>query len=132
MVAHSGYSIVLFTSSFGINLFNKPRTIATNFRDRVMNNKKAFIFSFANPIVLILLGILLLLILLSFLGVAFFIKANAFVLLGIFLVVIGGVGILMKSNPSIAFGLIAGGVVLMLFPMLFKEFGGITLASMLS
>lgn len=97
-----------------------------------MKNKKAFIFGFTNPIVLILLGVLLLLILLSFLGVAFFIKANAFVLLGVFLVVIGGVGILMKMNPNVGFALIVSGIVVMILPMLFKEFGGITLASVLN
>ena len=94
-------------------------------------NKKGFIFGFANPIVLILLGILLLLILLGFLGVAFFVKANAFVLLGTFLVVIGGIGLFMEFSPSIVFALIISGIVMLLLPSLSKQYAGITLASML-
>ena len=97
-----------------------------------MKGKRAFIFGFSNPIVLILLGILLVLVLLSFLGVAFFVKANAFILLGVFLAVIGGIGLFMKFNPSIGFSLIASGVVLMLLPMLFKQYAGITLGAVLS
>lgn len=95
-------------------------------------NKRGFIFGFGNPIVLILLGILLLLILLSFLGVAFFVKTNAFVLLGVFLVVIGGIGFLMKFNPSIVFGFIVSGLIFLFIPTLFKQYAGITLASMLT
>ena len=94
-------------------------------------NKKGFIFGFTNPIVLILLGILILFILLGFLGVAFFVKANAFVLLGTFLVVIGGIGLLMRFNPSIGFALIISGIVMLLLPSLSKEYVGITLANML-
>jgi len=95
-------------------------------------SNKGFIFGFTNPIVLILFGVLLLLILLSFLGVAFFVKANAFVLLGIFLVVIGGIGLFMRFNPNVGFWLIVIGVLLLLLPTLFKQFGGITLASILT
>ena len=98
----------------------------------MLKHKKGFIFSFANPIILILLGILMVFILLSFLGVAFFVKANAFVLMGVFLIVIGGVGIGMKFNPQVGFILIISGVVMILHPALFKQYAGITLASMLS
>ena len=99
---------------------------------KITKAKKGFIFGFANPIILILIGVLLLLILLSFLGVAFFIKANAFVLLGVFLAVIGGIGILMKFNPAIGFWLIVGGIIVMLMPVMFKQYAGITLASMMT
>ena len=97
-----------------------------------MKGKRAFIFGFSNPIVLILLGILLVLVLLSFLGVAFFVKANAFMLLGVFLAVMGGIGLFMKFNPSVGFSLIAIGVIILLLPMLFKQYAGITLGAILT
>jgi len=97
-----------------------------------LKNKKGFVFGFTNPIMLILMGVVVLFLILSFLGVAFFIKANAFVLLGVFLAVIGGIGMLMKFSPQIGFGLVVLGIALLLLPMLFNELGGITLASMLS
>lgn len=107
----------------------------------MLNNKKgvfplvAVLSLLLNPIVLIILGIilgvLLLIIIISTFGFAFFLTSNIFLLLGAFLVIVGGIGLLMKFTFQIGLTLIVIGLGLLLLPNLFEGLTGITLAAML-
>ena len=83
-----------------------------------------------NPIILIILGVLLLLIILATFGFAFFLTSNIFLLLGAFLIIIGGIGLLMRFGFQVAITLIIIGIALLLLPNLFEGLTGITLAAM--
>lgn len=81
-----------------------------------------------NPTILIILGVILLLIILATFGFAFFLTSNIFLLLGAFLIVIGGIGLLMRFPFQIGITVIIIGIGLLLLPNLFEELTGITLA----
>ena len=84
-----------------------------------------------NPIILIILGVILLLIILATFGFAFFLTSNIFALLGAFLIVIGGIGLLMRFAFQIGITLIIIGISLLLLPNLFEGLTGITLATIM-
>lgn len=81
-----------------------------------------------NPVVLIILGVVLLLIILATFGFAFFLTSNIFLLLGAFLIIIGGIGLLMRFPFQIGITIIIIGIGLLLLPNLFEGLTGITLA----
>lgn len=100
----------------------------------MFKNKKGFLPLVAlllNPVILIIIGVLLLLIILATFGFAFFLTSNIFLLLGAFLIVVGGIGLLMKFAFQIGITLIAVGIGLLLLPNLFEGLTGITLAAIL-
>ena len=82
------------------------------------------------PVMLVIMGVLLLLIIVSLFGFTYFLTVNAFVLVGVFLIVIGGIGALMHFDPQISFIFIGIGIAILVLPSLFKNLTGITLASM--
>ena len=84
-----------------------------------------------NPVILVILGVLLLLIILATFGFAFFLTSNIFLLLGAFLIVIGGIGLLMRFAFQIGITLIIIGIALLLLPNLFEGLTGITLATLM-
>lgn len=99
----------------------------------MFKNKKGILPLIAlllNPIILIILGVLLLLIILAAFGFAFFLTSNIFSLLGAFLIVIGGIGLLMRFGFQVAITLIIIGIALLLLPNIFEGLTGITLAAM--
>ena len=98
------------------------------------NSKKGFlplVGLLLNPVILIILGVILLLIILATFGFAFFLTNNIFALLGAFLIVIGGIGLLMKFAFQIGITLIIMGIALLLLPKLFEGLTGITLAAIM-
>ena len=58
---------------------------------------------------------------------AYFLSKNLFVLLGVFLIVVGAVGFFMKLNTQIALVFFAVGLVLVFVPTIFKNLAGVTL-----
>jgi len=99
-----------------------------------MNNKKGILPLVAlllNPVILIILGVLLLIIILATFGFAFFLTSNIFLLLGAFLIVIGGIGLLMRFAFQIGITLIIMGIALLLLPNIFSNLTGITLATLM-
>ena len=99
----------------------------------MFKNKKGILPLIAlllNPVILIILGVLLLLIILATFGFAFFLTSNIFLLLGAFLIIIGGIGLLMRFGFQVAITLIIIGIALLLLPNLFEGLTGITLAAM--
>ena len=84
-------------------------------------------------IILLTLALLVLIFVPFSIGIsAFFLSKNVFVLIGLFLAVLGVIGLLWLPVPkNIALVLLYTGVVLVFVPILFKQLGGITLASML-
>ena len=95
----------------------------------MMFNKKGILPLLLSPIILIILGVLILLIILATLGFAFFLTSNIFLLIGAFLIVIGGVGLLMRFAFQIGITLIIMGIALLILPNLFEGLTGITLAT---
>ena len=81
-----------------------------------------------SPVVLIILGVLVLLVILATFGFAFFLTSNIFLLLGAFLVIVGGIGLLMGFAFQIGITLIVIGIGLLLLPNIFSDLTGITLA----
>jgi len=98
---------------------------------KIFKNKKGILPLLLNPIILIILGVILLLIILATFGFAFFLTNNIFALLGAFLIVIGGIGLLMKFAFQIGITLIIMGIALLLLPKLFEGLTGITLAAIM-
>lgn len=84
-----------------------------------------------SPVILIILGFLLLVIILATFGFAFFLTSNIFLLLGAFLIIIGGIGLLMRFTFQIGITLIIIGISLLLLPNLFEGLTGITLAAIM-
>jgi len=83
-------------------------------------------------IILLALALLILIFVPFSIGIsAFFLSKNVFVLLGLFLAVLGAIGLLWLPVPkNIALVLLYTGIALTFMPILFKQLGGITLASM--
>ena len=98
---------------------------------KIFKNKKGILPLLLNPIILIILGVILLLIILATFGFAFFLTNNIFALLGAFLIVIGGIGLLMKFAFQIGITLIIMCIALLLLPKLFEGLTGITLAAIM-
>ena len=88
-----------------------------------MKNKKGFIPLLLSLPILIVLGILAVIFIISLFGFAFFLTKNVFLLLGIFMAVMGGI-ILIKGNSNIGFIAIGIGISLILLPMLFNGLNG--------
>lgn len=97
----------------------------------MLKNKTGIITLLLSPVMLIIMGVLLLLIILALFGFAFFITLNAFMLLGILLVIVGSVGLLRGFASNIGFTLIFTGIGLVLLPILSERVAGVTLASVL-
>ena len=98
----------------------------------IIKNKKGILPLVAlllNPVILIILGVLILLIILATFGFAFFLTSNIFLLLGAFLIVIGGIGLLMRFAFQIGITLIIIGIALLILPNMFEGLTGMTLAT---
>lgn len=82
-------------------------------------------------IIILVLALLVLIFVPFSIGIsAFFLSKNIFVLLGTFLVVLGTIGLLWLPVPKkMALMLVYLGLGLIIIPFLFKQLGGITLAS---
>lgn len=113
--------------------FNK-KSLKNENKAVLKRNKKAvlpLLGLLLSPIMLVIMGILLLLIIVSIFGFTYFLTINAFTLAGVFLIVIGGIGALMRFNPQIAFTFIGIGLAILFLPLLFKGLTGITLAALM-
>ena len=97
----------------------------------MIKNKNGFLQLLLSVPILIILGVLLLLIILATFGFAFFLTSNIFLLLGAFLIVIGGIGLLMRFAFQIGITLIIIGIALLILPNLFEGLTGITLATIM-
>jgi hypothetical protein len=73
----------------------------------------------ANPTVLIIAVVVLLVLVATFFGVAFFIKLNILTILGAFLVIIFGLSLSKGMVNNITLGLFTTGIVLVLLPFIF-------------
>ena len=86
---------------------------------------------FANPIVLIILGVVLLLILLAFVGVAWFLALNVFTFIGVFIIVIAGLMAMKGWVGATTWGLFALGSLFVFVPMASDSLSAYTLAVVL-
>lgn len=93
-----------------------------------MKNKKSQI----TLIILIVASILLLVVLPFSVGfTAYFLSKNIFTLLGLFFVIIGGIGMFKGFNPQIALVLMGVGLFLIMLPFISSSLGGVNLAVVL-
>lgn len=100
----------------------------------MFNNKKAIlplVSLLLSPVMLIIMGVLLLLVILAVFGFAFFLAVNVFMIIGVFLIIVGGIGLLRGFASNIGFVLIGIGILLIILPKLSSALAGITLATIL-
>lgn len=100
----------------------------------MINNKRGFVQLLGlllSPLMLTILGVLFILIMLSVFGIALFVTTNVFTIVGVFLVIVGAIGLLKGFAPNVGFILIGVGIGLILLPIVSEKVAGITLASLL-
>ena len=102
-----------------------------NKKMKMLKGKKGFVALLANPIILIILGVLALLIILAVFGFTFFLTLNVFTVLGAMLVIIGGIGLLKGFSAIVGFWLIGIGIVMVIIPAVSENLAGVTLATIM-